>query len=460
MHGSSSSRVFQTSASRPPGRRTRAISGSATAWSNQWNAWPEATTSADASGSGMISAVPGSPRARKSGVGELGRASPASGSTAVTRCPRATSARLSFPVPAPRSTTSRGSSPASQRTASSGYPGRPRSYASATPANTEDGPASVGRGRRSCRDLRGAVPELDEARHDVEHALSRAERDVVLELGRVLEQVAPALRRTQRLLRPGPRGREAGGGLCRVRAPPAEELDDAAGDVGVVERERALDAGADDDRVVPARASPRRRRPGSGATPRGRARTAPRRRRRPACRSSSTGRASTRRLEVLARRVPEVEAGDAHGVPLASEDAVAEPFPERPSLLDVGRAEDPLVPRVERLAHRRGGADDVDHDPGRSRTALVGCERDVNQHRGTLAAVDEALRCYRHPERETYVSCTECGRGICPDCMNFGPVGIRCPDHAGAKVGRRRRSGRARRATTPSRRAGRSSRRR
>jgi membrane associated rhomboid family serine protease len=28
------------------------------------------------------------------------------------------------------------------------------------------------------------------------------------------------------------------------------------------------------------------------------------------------------------------------------------------------------------------------------------------------------------------VSCTECGRGICPDCMVFGPVGIRCPDHA------------------------------
>ncbi len=42
----------------------------------------------------------------------------------------------------------------------------------------------------------------------------------------------------------------------------------------------------------------------------------------------------------------------------------------------------------------------------------------------------EPLRCYRHPNRETYVSCSECGRGICPDCMVFGPVGIRCPDHA------------------------------
>jgi len=44
--------------------------------------------------------------------------------------------------------------------------------------------------------------------------------------------------------------------------------------------------------------------------------------------------------------------------------------------------------------------------------------------------VDEPLRCYRHPDRETYVSCSECGRGICPDCMVFAPVGIRCPDHA------------------------------
>src|SRR4051794_11919388 len=49
--------------------------------------------------------------------------------------------------------------------------------------------------------------------------------------------------------------------------------------------------------------------------------------------------------------------------------------------------------------------------------------------------VPEALRCYRHPNRETRVSCSECGRGICPDCMVFAPVGIRCPDHAGAPGG-------------------------
>ena len=33
------------------------------------------------------------------------------------------------------------------------------------------------------------------------------------------------------------------------------------------------------------------------------------------------------------------------------------------------------------------------------------------------------------------MSCSDCGRGICPDCMTFGPVGIRCPDHAGVSGG-------------------------
>ena len=48
------------------------------------------------------------------------------------------------------------------------------------------------------------------------------------------------------------------------------------------------------------------------------------------------------------------------------------------------------------------------------------------------------MTCYRHPDRETGVSCSECGRGICPDCMVFAPVGIRCPDHAGVAQGTQR----------------------
>lgn len=38
--------------------------------------------------------------------------------------------------------------------------------------------------------------------------------------------------------------------------------------------------------------------------------------------------------------------------------------------------------------------------------------------------------CYRHPDRETGLSCSECGRPICTECMTAAPVGLRCPDHA------------------------------
>jgi membrane associated rhomboid family serine protease len=38
--------------------------------------------------------------------------------------------------------------------------------------------------------------------------------------------------------------------------------------------------------------------------------------------------------------------------------------------------------------------------------------------------------CYRHPDRETGVSCSNCGRPICPDCMTSTSVGMRCPECA------------------------------
>ncbi|HKP09109.1 MAG TPA: rhomboid family intramembrane serine protease, partial [Gaiella sp.] len=37
------------------------------------------------------------------------------------------------------------------------------------------------------------------------------------------------------------------------------------------------------------------------------------------------------------------------------------------------------------------------------------------------------------------VSCSECGRPICEECMNFAPVGIKCPEHAAVKAGHRPR---------------------
>ncbi len=42
--------------------------------------------------------------------------------------------------------------------------------------------------------------------------------------------------------------------------------------------------------------------------------------------------------------------------------------------------------------------------------------------------------CYRHPSRETGVSCSNCGRPICTDCMTTTAVGMRCPECARQKT--------------------------
>src|SRR3712207_472330 len=51
----------------------------------------------------------------------------------------------------------------------------------------------------------------------------------------------------------------------------------------------------------------------------------------------------------------------------------------------------------------------------------------------------ETMHRYRHPNRETKVSCATCGRPICTECMVPTDVGIKCPDDArlprGARAG-------------------------
>ena len=51
--------------------------------------------------------------------------------------------------------------------------------------------------------------------------------------------------------------------------------------------------------------------------------------------------------------------------------------------------------------------------------------------KGTEAIVRRVDVCYRHPGRETAVSCSNCGRPICPDCMTPTSVGMRCPECSG-----------------------------
>lgn len=44
-------------------------------------------------------------------------------------------------------------------------------------------------------------------------------------------------------------------------------------------------------------------------------------------------------------------------------------------------------------------------------------------------------RCSYHPDVETELTCTECGKPICPKEMVLTPVGYKCPDDARAAKG-------------------------
>jgi hypothetical protein len=40
------------------------------------------------------------------------------------------------------------------------------------------------------------------------------------------------------------------------------------------------------------------------------------------------------------------------------------------------------------------------------------------------------MKCKRHPDIETSLTCGKCGDPICPKCMVYTPVGVRCPSCA------------------------------
>ncbi len=62
--------------------------------------------------------------------------------------------------------------------------------------------------------------------------------------------------------------------------------------------------------------------------------------------------------------------------------------------------------------------------------AAAGLERLAAKYgRGLLEDRDldlETLHCTWHPERETLLRCSRCGRPMCPDCARQHPVGLRC----------------------------------
>lgn len=56
----------------------------------------------------------------------------------------------------------------------------------------------------------------------------------------------------------------------------------------------------------------------------------------------------------------------------------------------------------------------------------------------------QTMVCYRHPNHETAVTCSNCGRPICTECMVFAAVGIKCPECAGTPTGAKKAAVRAR----------------
>ena len=58
---------------------------------------------------------------------------------------------------------------------------------------------------------------------------------------------------------------------------------------------------------------------------------------------------------------------------------------------------------------------------------------------GTPDGQETPPTCYRHPDRETWVSCVRCGRHACPDCLRSAAVGQQCVEcvHEGGRTTRR-----------------------
>ena len=52
----------------------------------------------------------------------------------------------------------------------------------------------------------------------------------------------------------------------------------------------------------------------------------------------------------------------------------------------------------------------------------------MNQSQQEELILGSVNYCYRHPDFETGLSCSQCAKSVCIDCMVQAPVGIRCRD--------------------------------
>ena len=143
--------------------------------------------------------------------------------------------------------------------------------------------------------------------------------------------------------------------------------------------------------------------------------------------------ASRRRLTTLT----EIGGRGARGVGAVGDARPAQLGAARPAAV-VRRRRRP-APRSRVRARRRRTQRQAPSAAGRALharwTRLAGAERALREppRDAQRCCVRAAMAtCYRHPNRETGVSCSNCGRPICPDCMTPTPVGMRCPECARA----------------------------
>ena len=191
----------------------------------------------------------------------------------------------------------------------------------------------------------------------------------------------PVRAREQRRVGIRERSRHEPGSDRRVAVLSAQQRHDPPGTVGVVERERSLEPGADDDHVFPApanlfgdRAEVEQRAQQDHPTLLGRPQDRPR-----PVRRREDQRVGAR-LEELARRRADIEALDPYSVPLTADEGALDLAPQPPRLLDLGAAEHPSVSGGQRLRDGRSRAQDVDHHPDRCGGGLVRREGDMDAH--------------------------------------------------------------------------------